>query len=106
MWIGYTETDARVPGLGTGGAPTGGPRYKFDPNLDNPAKFPESYDKSWFIGEWNNGWVRTATLNDNGAATGVFQTPWEDTFFRPHEMEFGPDGDLYIIDWGDGLQRQ
>ena len=103
MWLGYTETDPRVPGLGTGGAPTGGPRYAFDPDLDNPAKFPEYYDKSWFIGEWNNGWIRTATLDDQGAATGVFPTPWEDTFFRPHEMEFGPDGSLYVIDWGDGF---
>ncbi|HET8784604.1 MAG TPA: ThuA domain-containing protein, partial [Candidatus Limnocylindrales bacterium] len=103
MWEGYTETDPRVPGLGTGGAPTGGPRYKFDPDLDSPSKFPEYYDKSWFIGEWNNGWIRTATLDDDGNATGVFQTPWEDTFFRPHEMEFGPDGALYVIDWGDGF---
>ena len=103
MWLGYTETDPRVPGLGTGGAPTGGPRYEFDPDLDSPAKFPEYYDEHWFIGEWNNGWVRTATLNANGDATGVFQTPFEDTFFRPHEMEFGPDGSLYIIDWGSGF---
>ena len=26
-----------------------------------------------------------------------------DTFFRPHEMEFGPDGSLYVIDWGSGF---
>ena len=26
-----------------------------------------------------------------------------DTFVRPHEMEFGPDGSLYVIDWGDGF---
>ena len=95
---------ARVPGLGTGGAPTGGPRYEFDPDLDNPAKFPESYDKSWFIGEWNNGWIRTATLDDQRRrAPASSRPPWEDTFFRPHEMEFGPDGALYVIDWGDGF---
>jgi PKD repeat protein/plastocyanin len=103
MWLGYTETDPRVPGLGGGGAPTGGPRYQYDPDLDNPAKFPEFYDEHWFIGEWNNGWLRTATLNANGDATGVFQTPFEDTFFRPHEIEFGPDGALYVIDWGSGF---
>jgi cytochrome c len=103
MWLGYSETDPRFPGLGGGGAPTGGPRYEFDPDLDNPAKFPEYYDGHWFIGEWNNGWIRTATLNANGEGTGVFQTPFEDTFFRPHEMEFGPDGSLYVIDWGSGF---
>ena len=31
MWMGYSDTDARVPGLGTGGAPMAGPRYYFDP---------------------------------------------------------------------------
>jgi cytochrome c len=103
MWLGYSETDSRVPGLGPGGAPTGGPRYEFDPNLDSPTKFPEYFDEHWFIGEWNSGWLRTATLDDEGNALGVFQTPWEDTFFRPHEIEFGPDGSLYVIDWGSGF---
>ena len=103
MWMGYTETDPRFPNLGTGGAPTGGPRYDFDPALDNPAKFPEYYDRHWFIGEWNNGWIKTATLDDQGNGTGVFETPFMDTFFRPHEMEFGPDGSLYVIDWGNGF---
>ncbi len=103
MWLGYSETDSRVPGLGPGGAPTGGPRYQFDPELDSPTKFPEYYDEHWFIGEWNSGWLRTATLDDEGNALGVFQTPWEDTFFRPHEIEFGPDGSLYVIDWGSGF---
>ena len=77
MWMGYTETDPRFPDLGTGGAPTGGPRYDFDPDLDNPAKFPEYYDRHWFIGEWNNGWIKTATLDDQGDGTGVFQTPFD-----------------------------
>ena len=103
MWMGYSETDPRVPGLGPGGAPTGGPRYQFDPDLDSPTKFPEYFDEHWFIGEWNSGWLRTATLDGDGDALGVFQTPWEDTFFRIHEIEFGPDGSLYVIDWGSGF---
>ncbi len=103
MWQGYSETDPRFPGLGTSGAPTGGPRYKFDPALDNPAKFPEYYDRHWFLGNWNDGWIKTATLDDQGNGTGVFESPFMDTFHRPHEMEFGPDGSLYVIDWGTGF---
>jgi PKD repeat protein/plastocyanin len=104
LWMGYTETDPRFPGLGGGGAPTGGPRYKFDPNLNSRTKFPAYYDKQWFIGEWNNGWIKSVTLNaDTTAATSVANTPWMSTFHRPHEMEFGPDGSLYVIDWGTGF---
>jgi len=102
-WMGYSEMDPRHPNLGTGGAPTGGPRYDFDPTLDNESKFPEFYDGHWFNGEWNNGWIRTFTLDDQGNVTSVNRTPWEDTFFRPHELEFGPDGSLYVIDWGSGF---
>ena len=87
MWMGYTETDARFPGLGTGGAPTGGPRYDFDPDLDSDTKFPAFYDGHWFIGEWNSGWIKTATLNAaasaatsvmNDAVDGHVQSPARD----------------------------
>ena len=40
MWEAYTEADARFPGLGTGGAPTGGPRYYFDEANPSDTKFP------------------------------------------------------------------
>src|SRR3954453_12499684 len=104
MWMGYTETDPRFPAVGGGGAPTGGPRYKYDPNLNSDTKFPAFYDGQWFIGEWNTGWIKTATLNAaSTAVTSVNATPWMNTFHRPHEMEFGPDGSLYVIDWGTGF---
>jgi hypothetical protein len=104
MWMGYTETDARHPNLGTGGAPTGGPRYDFDAANNSPTKFPQYFDGHWFIGEWNNGWIKTATLDDAGTTvTSVNATPWMNTFKRPHELEFGPDGSLYVIDWGSGF---
>ncbi|MEZ0294463.1 MAG: ThuA domain-containing protein [Solirubrobacteraceae bacterium] len=109
MWEAYSETDTRFPQLGTGGAPTGGPRYDFDPDLDSPTKFPEFYDGRWFIGEWNNGWIKTATLGDDGAATGVqCWVACNNSFpgggyLRPMDMEFGPDGSLYVIEWGSGF---
>ena len=79
----HARPTPRNPGLGTGGAPTGGPRYKFDPNLDSDTKFPAFYDEQWFIGEWNNGWIKTATLNaDATAVTNVADDAVDDTFTR------------------------
>ena len=34
-------------------------------------KFPRFYDGQWFIGEWNNDWIKTADLNNQGLVTGV-----------------------------------
>jgi cytochrome c len=106
MWMGYTDTDARFPELGTGGAPMGGPRYHFDPDNPSPTKFPEEYDGEWFIAEWNNNWIKTATLNDQGAATDVSpfpSLPENGGYKRPMDLDFGPDGSLYVIEWGSGF---
>ena len=65
-WMGYGDQDPRfTPTLGTGGAPMGGPRYHFDPTLSSDRKFPAYYDNKWFVGEWNNGWIKTADLDDD-----------------------------------------
>jgi cytochrome c len=108
MWMGYSETDARFPLLGGGGAPTGGPRYDFDEDNPSDTKFPAYYDGQWFVGEWNNGWIKTATLDDEGAATAVncFVSCTDfpgDGYLRPMDIEFGPDGSLYVIEWGSGF---
>ncbi len=114
-WMGYTEQDPRhVPDLGGGGAPTGGPRYHYDP-AGPPTKFPAFYDDLWFNGEWNNGWIKTFALNGTGAVTDVEPFPYlgpagcqqnsgaNGCYKRPMDMDFGPDGSLYLIEWGSGF---
>ena len=105
MWEGYTETDTRFPALGTGGAPMGGPRYHYDPSNPSPTKFPAFYDDKWFIAEWNNGWIKTATLDGNANAVDVdpFAGCGHDGYLRPMDLDFGPDGSLYVIEWGSGF---
>src|SRR4051794_8581820 len=103
-WMGFSDTDARFrPDLGTGGAPMGGPRYHFDPTLDSDRKFPAFYDNKWFIAEWNNGWIKTANLNATGAMTKVDPFALGTGYKRPMDLDFGPDGALYVIEWGSGF---
>ena len=103
-WMGFCDTDPRFrPNLGTGGAPMGGPRYHFDPNLDSERKFPAFYDDKWFIAEWNNGWIKTANLGPTGAMTAVDPFALGTGYRRPMDLDFGPDGALYVIEWGSGF---
>jgi PKD repeat protein len=103
-WMGYTEQDPRfTPDLGGGGAPMGGPRYHFDPTLSSSRKFPQFYDNKWFIAEWNNGWIKTANLDATGAMTKVDPFALGTGYKRPMDLDFGPDGALYVIEWGSGF---
>ena len=103
-WMGFQDTDPRFrPDLGTGGAPMGGPRYHFDATLDSDRKFPAYYDDKWFIAEWNNGWIKTADLDGAGAMTNVDPFALGTGYKRPMDLDFGPDGALYVIEWGSGF---
>ncbi|HEX6023292.1 MAG TPA: ThuA domain-containing protein, partial [Solirubrobacter sp.] len=104
MWMGYSQQDPRfTPDLGGGGAPTGGPRYYFDEDNTSDTKFPRFFDGHWFIGEWNNDWIKTTTLNDQGNATGVACFAICTGYQSPMDIEFGPNGSLYVVEWGQGF---
>ncbi len=103
MWMGYSELDVRFPDLGGGGAPTGGTVYRYDEDSDSTTKFPRFYDGQWFIGEWNNDWIKTATWNDDGLATGVSCFAICTGYISPMDIEFGPDGSMYVVEWGQGF---
>ena len=54
----------RFPELGTRRRPDGRPALPLRrrPTRPRPSS-REFYDGKWFIGEWNNGWIKTATLD-------------------------------------------
>ncbi len=106
-WIYYPYNWANFPGepafpdTGNGGRlAVGGPTYQFDPELDSETKFPAYYDDKVFIAEWTRGWLKTVTLDDEGRPLTLDPFMGTTQFKRPHDMEFGPDGSLYAIDWG------
>ena len=106
MWMGYTETDARIPGLGTGGAPTGGPRYHYDADLDSDTKFPRVLRRPVVHRrvEQRLDQDRDArTPTERRSPTSPLTPLARRRSSAPHEMEFGPDGSLYVIDWGSGF---
>ena len=104
MWMAYSETDARFPDLGTRRRPDRRPALLL---RRGPARRRRSsrafYDGQWFIGEWNNDWIKTATLNDEGLATGVSCFAICSGYISPMDIEFGPNGSLYVVEWGQGF---
>ncbi|PXY27727.1 PQQ-dependent sugar dehydrogenase [Prauserella muralis] len=118
----YGDQDSHQPwpeltafGAGTGQGPMGGPLYRFDAENPSPTKFPSHWDGKAFFGEFSQDYVAAFTIPDpdgdvtaiedvlpNAALTTLAQPLWD----NPMDLEFGPDGSLYVLDYGDGFFRQ
>ncbi|MFE7842149.1 PQQ-dependent sugar dehydrogenase [Streptomyces sp. NPDC057474] len=96
-WIPYNG--ASVPEFGDGSeSPMGGPVYDYDASLDSPVKFPEAYDGDFFAGEFGRRWIKRITSDADGTVQSINNVPWTGTQIM--DMTFGPDGALYVLDYG------
>ncbi|MEL3949712.1 MULTISPECIES: PQQ-dependent sugar dehydrogenase [Streptomyces] len=99
-WIPYDG--GSVPEFGTGSeSPMGGPVYRYDAQLDSPVKFPQAYDGNYFAGEFGRRWIKRIDQGADGTVKSINAFPWKGT--QVMDMEFGPDGALYVLDYGTGF---
>ncbi|GAA1601719.1 ThuA domain-containing protein [Catellatospora bangladeshensis] len=92
------------PEIGGGGAPMGGPVYRYSAASTSDRKWPAYYDGKAIFGEWNQNKLYTMQVTANGKSlVDINQLLSSMTFLRPMDMEFGPDGALYLIEWGTGF---
>ncbi|MFF4230418.1 ThuA domain-containing protein [Streptomyces sp. NPDC001820] len=96
-WIPYDG--GSVPEFGTGSeSPMGGPVYRYDAASTSPVKFPEAYDGDYFAGEFGRRWIKRIEQGADGAVQSINPVPWTGTQIM--DMAFGPDGALYVLDYG------
>jgi glucose/arabinose dehydrogenase/PKD repeat protein len=103
IWYGKQPQTA-WPAFGTGGAPMAGPVYRYDPDLQSDRKWPAAWDGHALLGEWGQGRFYDVLLDEAGTAP-VKATPFLPQGFlnKPMAWDYGPDGALYVIDWGSGF---
>ena len=121
VWYSYNPDDTLFPELwenayGNGISPMAGPAYVFDKGNPSLFKWPKYYDGQPLFYEWSRDYVKEFRLNKpNGSrladirqvplTPGYSWTPPGQTDHavdNPMDMEFGPDGALYILEYGDG----
>lgn len=99
IWYGngFSET---FPSLGSGGRSImAGPVYRYAGSRTSPIRLPKALDGRLFIYEWMRNWIQAAELGEAGVAIGpVFP---DLGLRRPIDMKFGPDGALYLVEYGD-----
>ncbi len=75
-----------------------GPVYRYDPDLKSSVKFPEEFDGDFFAGEFGRRWIKRIEQTEDGSVAKINDFPWTGTQIM--DMDFGPDGALYVLDYG------
>ena len=107
MFYGYQRSSVpQVIPQGGGLAPMGGPVYHYDPDLASDTKFPSSYDGKAFFYEWaRNKMYSIIPTADGTAVEKVNPFLPQEQFLAPIDSKFGPEGSMYVLDWGGGFGR-
>jgi cytochrome c len=107
VWYSYTDSGL-FPELfrnagGNGIGPMAGQAYDFSARNPSPFKWPKYYDGVPLFYEWTRDYIKEFRLNrPNG--TRLEDIRHVPAFVdNPMDMEFGPDGALYVLEYGDGF---
>ncbi len=104
-WIRYGGDAGSPPEFGSGGeAPMAGPVYHYDAANPSTTKFPQSLDGHFFAGEFSRGWIKAVHVTSTGGVGEIstFKDSPTDNVNQVMDLEFGPDGSLYVLDYGTG----
>lgn len=109
VWYSYGRSET-FPELGTGGiGPMAGPAYDFDPATSRsprPVAWPEHYDGMPLFYEWTRDYVKGLRLDASGSLSSIESVVGSLVTENPMDLEFGPDGALYVLEYGDGYFRE
>lgn len=101
IWYPY-GTSEDFPQLGTGGRNAmAGPVYYAD-MFPKGSRYPSYYDGKLFIYDWVRGWIKVVTMQENGDYDKMEPFMSDTKFNALIDMEVGPDGKLYILEYGNG----
>jgi cytochrome c len=97
------QVSPRFPELGAGGiGPMAGPAYYYDATNPSVTKWPPELDGVALFYEWARDYVAAFHRNEDGSLASIESLASEFRVDNPIDMEFGPDGALYVLGYGDG----
>jgi len=99
IWYPYGESK-EFPQLGSGGrtAMTGPVLH----NKPGVSPYPDYYNGKLIIYEWVREWVKAVTMSPNGDYISMEPIISNLSFAAPIDMELGPDGKIYVLEYGKG----
>ncbi len=105
IWYPYGES-GDFPQVGTGGRTAmAGPVYHSSLFPDS-TRYPEYYNNKLFIYDWIRGWIKAITLSPDGDFDKMEPFMQHTVFNAPIDMETGPDGRIYVLEYGNGWYQK
>ncbi|KAA5542885.1 PQQ-dependent sugar dehydrogenase [Adhaeribacter rhizoryzae] len=99
IWYPY-GVSREFPELGKGSrSAMAGPVYYAD-NYPAASRFPKYYDGKLFIYEWARSWVKVISFDKDKNLAKIEPFLPEQEWYKPIDMKFGPDGALYVLQYG------
>jgi len=102
IWYPY-DRSREFPLVGSGGRTAmAGPVFYSEDFKGAARAFPDYYNGKLFIYEWMRGWIMAVTMDEEGNFVEMEPFMPSHKFSNPMDMAFGPDGDLYLLEYGTG----
>jgi cytochrome c len=100
IWYPY-GVSKEFPILGTGSrSAMSGPVFYYDDFKGAKSRFPEYFDGKLFIYEWARSWVKVVSFDEDLNLARIEPFLPEQEWYKPIDMKFGPDGALYVLQYG------
>lgn len=100
IWYPYGASE-EFPMVGEGGRNAmAGPVYYREDYADTEVRFPGYFDEKLFIFDWMRNWIFTVSLTENYEYDTMEQFMPSTVFNKPVDLQFGPDGALYMLEYG------
>ncbi|MFY0653572.1 MAG: ThuA domain-containing protein [Cyclobacteriaceae bacterium] len=100
IWYPYDKSE-EFPWVGKGGRTAmAGPVYYSKNYAESKVAFPDYFDGKLFVYEWVRNWIYIITMDEEGNYVKEEPFMQNNIFSRPSDMVFGPDGSLYILEYG------
>jgi cytochrome c len=100
IWYPYERTD-RFPLVGEGSRTAmAGPVYYYADFPGSAVRLPEYYDRKFIHYDWMRGWLMAVTFDAAGNYQRMEPFLSQLKFDHPVDMELGPDGSLYVLEYG------
>ncbi|SHG49415.1 cytochrome c [Chryseolinea serpens] len=106
IWYPYVKSDD-FPMLKEGGRNAmAGPVYYSENYKGVPTAFPNYFDGKLLMYDWIRNWMFLVSMNDQGAIMDMEPFMPNTKFNNIIDMSYGPDGKLYMIEYGTAWFKQ